>query len=304
MSRRKSVCFAAGLCLLLAGPHWAAGGGDENGRHQFRIVASTNLVGEVNMNDARAALRSWSDAILKQTGMEVGYDAAPLTNSEQLFEEVRRGTVDAFAITLLEYIQVAPWVDTNSLLVDGAYSQGGLEYVLLAHEESGIKNLSDLRGRQLVVTNNADMCLAPAWLETLLAASNLGPADGFFRGVINASKLSQAVLPVYFRQKDACLVTGRGFALMCEMNPQLSKKLRVISVSPKLVPVLFAFHKDCPVELKVKLRKVFLGLPATPVGKQLLTLFQSQGISEANMSVVKASVEMVKAYQRIKARSR
>jgi ABC-type phosphate/phosphonate transport system substrate-binding protein len=303
MTRRKELCAAAGLCLVLGGPLSRAGDVSDARHNQLRIASSISLLGDVNLNDARAAIRSWADAIVKETGLQIDYDATPLTTPERLIEEARKGSVDAFGITVLEYMQLAPYIDKNLLLIDQAYAEGGLEYLLLVHEESGIKNLADLRGRQLTVTNTADMCLEPAWLESALAAANLGPLDGFFHEIITTPKLSRAVLPVYFHQMDACLVTRHGFAVMCEMNPQLFKKLRVILISPKLVPVLFAFHKDCPAERKKKLKDAMIGLPATAVGKQIMTLFQTQGVFAADASVMKTSIDIVKASQRIKARA-
>lgn len=288
---------------MLPSPHWAAGGDvNEGKRDRIHLAASTDMMGEVNVNDARAAIRSWADEIVKASGMEIAYGDGPLMSSDLLFDQVSRGAVDAFAINVLEYMRLAPYIDPNLLLIDKAYAPGGLEYLLVVNDESGIKSLANLRGRQLALINSPEMCLAPVWLETVLAASNLGSMEAFFRGITRVAKLSRAVLPVFFRQMDACLVTRRGFSLMCEMNPQLARKLRVILISPKLVPIVFAFHKDLPADRKNKLKDALVALPATAVGKQLMTLFQSDGMFVSNDSIVKGSVELVKASQRIKTR--
>ena len=95
--------------------------------------------------------------------------------------------------------------------------------------------------------------LAPVWSETILAREGLGSASGFYGQITTASKISQAVLPVFFRQLDACVVTRSGFETMVELNPQVGRQLKVLASSPPVVPVVFCFRAsyDSPIRAKV-----------------------------------------------------
>ena len=126
------------------------------------------------------------------------------------------------------------------------------EYVLLVHRDGPIKEIGDLQGRSLVWIDNPRACLAPIWLDTLLAQQGLGPADQFFGKMTPTKKTSQAVLPVFFRQADVCLTMRSGFQTAAELNPQVGRQLRVLATSPELVNQIFCYRPDYPASLSRK----------------------------------------------------
>jgi hypothetical protein len=103
MIDRRHFLAAAGS--LLAGPgapavRGAEAAGGESGK--IRIALSGAMLGDVNENDARAAIRAWADVITKQTGLDVEYDRNMLVDPLSLQNAVRRHLVDA-----------APWLFTR-----------------------------------------------------------------------------------------------------------------------------------------------------------------------------------------------
>ena len=78
---------------------------------------------------------------------------------------------------------------------------------------------------------NSRMSLALAWLDIALFNDGCRPVAEFCR-VEQNKKLTKVVLPVFFRQNDACVVTRRGFKTMSELNPQVGQQLRVLASSP------------------------------------------------------------------------
>jgi phosphonate transport system substrate-binding protein len=107
------------------------------------------------------------------------------------------------------------------------------------------------------------------------------------------------VLPVFFRQADACLVTRLGYATMCELNPQLAKQLRILAESPKLLTSFLAFHKDCPPETRRKFRAAVTELHKSVVGRQALMLFGSTRLVPVDISALRTSLELLHAYERL-----
>ena len=306
--RRKVLAagLATGWWLLPAVGGGALGGGAlgaDSESQTFRIGASMLLVGEVNENDARAAIRTWADVISRQTGMRIEYEPTVLASSEHLLQAVREGMVDGFAATLPEYLQVARYVDPTRIMVEEDYVKAGEEYLILAHQDSEIRTLSDLRGRNVLLYKTSTTSLVGDWLEALFNEANLGPPERFLAAVVPVPKLSRSVLPVFFRQADACLITRRGFDIMCEMNPQIARKLRVLATSPKLVPVVMAFHKDCPADRARQFETAVTGLHQTPVGRQVLTLFQSHGVVTAETSVLRTSEDLMRNAERLRERN-
>jgi phosphonate transport system substrate-binding protein len=304
MIDRRHFLAAAGS--LLAGPgapavRGAEAAGGESGK--IRIALSGAMLGDVNENDARAAIRAWADVITKQTGLDVEYDRNMLVDPLSLQNAVRRHLVDAFAITVPEYMPVASVIDPTSLMIDEFSSAGGHEYVLLAHRAKGLHDVAGIKGRTLVIHKSPYTCLAPCWLDTLTA--DVSPA-GFvpFLGPVSYQvKLSKAVLPVYFQQLDLCVIQQRGFRMMCELNPQLAKDLQVVARSPKLIPAMMAFHRQCPSARRDSFRTALLNFHQSAAGKQALTLFQSGKLVQSDHTVLRSAIEILTASERIRARA-
>lgn len=290
------------LAAALAAPVPGMKGADvpESTVARFRIAVSLRTVGEqVNENDARIALRVWANAVSRQSGMAIEYPPGVVSSSEDLWRLIRHKALDGFGIMTEEYKEVAAYVDRSDILVDDVWLGGGEQYVVLVHSASGLKRVEDLRGRSLLVENTTRAGLAMPWLETVLAAANLPRASRYFIRMSGDSKPSRVVLPVFFRQSDACLVTSRTFAVMCELNPQLGRQMRPLLTSPQLVTSFMAFHRDCPPARKDRLIWALTHLQETAYGRQALTFFQVRRLVVANGSVVDRSLELLDAHQRL-----
>ena len=293
--------LAAGWLVWAALPIGAAGGEQsaDGALPALRIAVSESVVGEVNGNDLRAAVKTWAEAVARQTGVRFEPE---LCTTAQLVQRVRNHQVDSFSINLLEFAMVAGY-SAPEVVVDESEAPDGEEYLLLVHQASGIQSLADLRGRSLLLHRSARTCLARIWLDTLIESAHLGPADTFLGRVESNPKLSRAVLPVFFRQADACLATRQGFNTMCELNPQLAKQLRPLAVSPKLVTAFQAFHKDSPPATKRRFLVAIRDLGKTVAGRQTLTLFGTSRLVQADVSVLRTSLDLLHAYERLQGKA-
>jgi len=294
----RTYGLAAG-CVAWATLALAAAGGErvvESAPPNLRIAISESVAGEVNGNDLRAAIQAWAEAVFQQTGIRIEPE---LCTTAQMVQKVRNRQVDAFAVNILEFARIAGYAD-HELVVDEAEVPDGEEYLLLVHQSSGIQSLANLRGRSLLLYKNTRACLDRIWLDTLLAAAHLGAVDSVLGRVESNPKLSRVVLPVFFRQADACVVTRRAFNTMCELNPQLARQLRPLAVSPKLLTTFTAFHKDSPLETKRRFLAAVTDLHKTVAGRQALMLFGSTRLVPADVSVLRTSFELLHAYERLK----
>jgi phosphonate transport system substrate-binding protein len=170
------------------------------------------------------------------------------------------------------------------------------EYLLLVRRDSDIGRIEDLRGRSLIFFHNARASLAPIWFETLLLKSGLGQTSQFCGRVTQAVKLTQAVLPVFFRQADACLVTRQGFETMVELNPQIGQQLKTLEASPAMLPVVFVFRSDYSDPLKHQIESK---IPSTVAGRQFLTLFQCDSMETHPVSVLDSALELLATHARL-----
>jgi phosphonate transport system substrate-binding protein len=312
MERRRKANAAGGLRAALAvvwlafGPGAAIKGADapDPSAPKIRIALSTSVSGLLNQNDVRAAIKVWQEGLSQQMKMRVEYLGGVPLPPEPILEAMRNGTVDAATVSGSEILRMMPYLDTSVALVDSYYVHGGEEYIVLVNEDSGIHSLQELRGHTLLIHDGVVMTLARDWLEVRLVTTHEGPAKRFFANIETQPRLSKVVLPVFFRQADACLVAQRAFATMCELNPQLGKKLKVLAVSEKLVPVVIAFRKTCPPEAKARFIAAIQGLSSTVYGRQILTFFQSNSVTPMDGAVLGPTLKMLAEAEQINARAR
>ena len=303
-SRRRSqpgwlllgLTLALGLRLAAA----VAGNvpGNETNRTQFRLGFSSATFTDVNENDARAGIKVWASMLLKERGLPVDPEPMILKDTEAVAQALRRKRIDCVTLNTDEYWKLGAELCTGPFI--GGLNEGRIteEYVLLVHQDGTIKQIEDLRGRSLTFFQNSRMCLAPFWLDTVLLKGGFPCATEFCR-VTRINKLTKAVLPVFFRQTDACVVTRRGFKTMSELNPQVSQRLKVLATSPELVPTGFCFRRDYTDPLKETIVAELARIKDSPAGTQVLTLFQSGSLEAQPISCLDNAFELLATHQRL-----
>lgn len=98
--------------------------------------------------------------------------------------------------------------------------------------------------------------------------------EDFFSSIKEFRRPSQAILPVFFEQADACLTTQQAFDVVSELNPQVSRDLVVLERSPDIASGVLVLRTGLEPRVKASLIEVLEKLPADPEGDQILRLFR------------------------------
>ena len=267
-------------------------------RTQFRFGFSSATFTEVNENDARAGMKVWAQMLFKEHGLPIEPEPTVLRDCEAIDRALRGKSIDAIVLNTDEYWKLGEDLRAGPFI--GGLNDGRIteEYVLLVHRDSGFKRLEDLRGRSVALLRTSRMSLASVWLDTILVQGGLPRADEFLR-MTPFPKLSKAVLLVFFRQADACLVTRRGFKTMGELNPQVSQRLQVLAASPELVPTGFCFRRDYQGPVKDTILAELAKIKDSPAGAQVLTLFQSGSLEAHPISCLDGAFELLETHRRL-----
>jgi len=269
------------------------------GRFQFGI--SESLIGKnVTQAEAVKAIRVWATEIYRQAPGFTSFEVS-VPSAGEVPKRLRQGDIDGVVVTALEYRSMATLVDSRVMVDESA--PDGEEYLVLVHRDSGFKTLSDLRGRKIVFLDRPRMNLALPWMDMALANAKLGSPDTFFSAVSNNPKLNLTVLSVFFKTMDACVVTRRGLALMKELNPQVGVKLQAVATSPKLVPSILVYRKDCPAPRRRDFEHALQLLKGAPAGQQALALFEGTGVVQAEISVIRPALDLLAAHDLLRSRS-
>ncbi|MBL8173214.1 MAG: PhnD/SsuA/transferrin family substrate-binding protein [Bryobacterales bacterium] len=291
--RRRSF-----LAALLGLPGAAAA--QEPAAQMLRFGLSDSLRGDINVADARSAMAVWFRRIEQDMKVDLRYDPNVFDDVERLAIRLRQRQLDAVALNVIEYRRLLPLLDPDSVTIPVLTPK--LQYVLLVRADAGVSRLADLQGRRLVLLETPHTCLGPAWLSTLLDAQSQVGHQRFFSSMAKKSKPAQAVLPVFFGQAEACLTTFAGFQAMGELNPQVSHRLRVLETSPELVTTLYAYRRDWKGVARDAVTRGLEDLRTSPAGRQILTMFQCQGMMTSKSTCFQSAFAILAQAERIAAR--
>ncbi|MCU0573590.1 MAG: phosphate/phosphite/phosphonate ABC transporter substrate-binding protein [Syntrophobacteraceae bacterium] len=296
------------ILFLAAGPAYPASAGGpvsvDSSIPLIHVSFSSSMFAAVNENDVKAAMKVWAHVLFKERGLPINPEISVLNGIQEISSALHGRRFDAIALTTDEYWALEGQMQSDQVIVGLFDGQVTEEYLLLVHRESGIERLADLRGRSIVMFHNQRMSLAAAWLDTLLTREGLGTASGSFGRVTRFNKLPLVILPVFFRQSDACLVHRRGFQTMAELNPQVSQRLKVLAVSPEMMPAGFFFRGDWSHPTKERVLAEFEKIHMTPAGQQALTVFQSGHLMVYPISVLNSAFELIETHRRLSAAMR
>ena len=263
----------------------------------FRVGVSYASFGTLSRNDAGAALKVWAAAVVKERALPLEVRIEMFERESELREALARQRVDAATMTAEEFVQSGQKPEFLFLTArDKSFTE---QFVILVRRGSGIEDLPALKGRKLILHSSPKTGLAQPWLETLLASRSLAPAKELLGELTTIENPSKAVLRVFFRQSDACVVTANAFELACELNPQLRKELKVLASSPPLIPSFLFFRPGYTSPSHAELEAAILDLHATTSGQQVLTVFQGSRMEKRPVSCLDTTRQLLGEYQRL-----
>ena len=293
--RAAAVLLGGGILLLAQSAEKAA----QKDLTPVRFAFSSQMFTDVNENDARASVKAWALALARERGVPMSTEPIVLSGTTQLREFLCDASIDGAAVTTEEYLSLEPELQGTNMFVSFIGGQYTEVYLMLVRVDSGITDLGGLRGRKITLFENPRMSLAPLWLDLTLSEQGLGPPARHFGQVVRAQKLPKVVLPVFFRQQDACIVTRRGFETMCELNPQVRAQLRVLVTSPAVVPAVGFLRRGYDSPLRDMMLNALRGLEKSAAGEQVLTLFQSDQLQEVSATLLGSARDLVEAHRRL-----
>jgi ABC-type phosphate/phosphonate transport system substrate-binding protein len=293
--------FAVLICLCGTVSLWGAGDTNEpsDTNHLFRVAFSTSMFTEVNESDARAAMKVWILTVAQERGIPTDPEPRMFDSVEAILQSPQINQLDGFAVTTEEFSVLSRSIECDRLAIGVHGGSITEQYVILAHADSGLNGIEDLRGHSLIILQSPRMSLATVWLDTLLLEKGLPPAARFCGRISYVNKPSRVALPVFFRQADVCIITRKAFETMIELNPQIGKQLRVVATSPELIPSFFAFRANRVSPFRQQMLTEMQRLQESPAGRQILALTQADSISEQSVSCLADSLELLVAHRRL-----
>lgn len=294
--RRRTLLRAGGLLA------WAllAGRAAYSDPQTLTVGFSSALFADVNQADATASLQVWADTILARRGIDRSSVPVIFYNQADIQKKLQNGSVDLVGLLPQEFFQIENGVQLEHIHFTSLNGRIAEEYILLVRRGAGIKTLTDLQNRDLMVADNVRTRIGTLWLETLLLETCQTDLRGFFRNVRSDTKASRAVLSTFFGKSDACLVTRGGFRVMAELNPQLGSQLQALQVSPALIPAMLCLRRGYDPELQSEVLAGIRELDRDPSGQQILTVFRADRLVPGTPAELDATRALYNRYMTLK----
>lgn len=250
----------------------------------FHFGISSNSFDNINRNDAIAALKAWTEAIIKEQKLNEKAEVDFFSSFEVLFKAYKNNRVDAVALTTEESIRLG--LNPEFVYLPSREDGFHVSYAILTHRSSENKDLAKLAGKKLVIYEGQRMLLARLWLKSVLAEHAPGTGSSRLENLTIVDNPSKAILQIFFRQSDAAIVTTDAFELACELNPQLRKDIKILSTSPPFFTSFFIFRPTWQGPSRERVESAIMTLHTTPGGQQVLNVFQSSRMEKHPGSIL------------------
>ena len=265
----------------------------------MHIGFSAAMFAGLNSSDARNSIKALTVSIAREVDIIADPDPLIYENTDEAENILHRHLIGAISMTTSEYWLLRRNVEFNRFLINTRKESAVGTYLLLTREGSDISSLADLKGKKLIVYSSPAMCLATAWLDVELAKKTLPQTTVLLGNVTEFAKPTKVVLPVFFGQADACLITRYSFDTMVELNPQVGRQLRIIATSPEFITTLFGFRADLSSALTEKSILAFVKLRSSIAGRQTLAIFKTEDIAEGNATDFDSSLALLDEHARL-----
>ena len=276
-------------------------GATAESEHLFRMGFSRKMFPDVNEQDAKAAIKGWADTLVQEYSIRMDPSAELFDQVGQMIEAIHLNQVDCLSVIFGEYLALAKKVELDHLFIARSAGQLFEQYLLLVPTDGGAKSLAELKGGTLIFHDTLRTSLALDWLDWLFLRQKTATiARHHFGSMTRTSKVSGAVLPLFFGKADATLVTESGFLMMCEMNPQVRKKMRVLAKSRPLIPAVMCFRKEFNSPEARPVIAALRDLDSTLAGEQVLTLFRSEGLQEMGREALQITAEFYREVEALR----
>lgn len=299
MSRRQiPLSLTAILAVATA---WTAmvSAQDHVQREALHVAFTSAMFADVNVNDAKAAIGVWADSISSAKGLRLQTSTEIFDDVEALGRAMDERRVHLAAVSVAQY-QRLKRPRFGTILLGGRRGRYPEDFLLLV-KNPAFTSLASLKGRRLVTVEGFSYDMSVAWLETALLDAGLGAPSSHFGTITKVARPARAVLPVFFDQQDACLISRHGYELMAELNPQLGRTLVPLAVSPPFAHAIMLLDRRYAPKVRADVVRALVTLHETPRGQQVLSMFGIERTAEGTEADLVPSLELLARLERLRA---
>jgi phosphonate transport system substrate-binding protein len=222
-----------------------------------------------------------------------------LVKDSGLVDALANKQYDVIATTGLDYLSLRERFHLRPLAILSKTDEPTDTFMLITRKNKTLRTLAGLPNRTLIIeAGGGGGEIAKLWLDTVLKARGLPPHQKFFNVLRTGDKPSRTLLPVFFGQADACVVSESSLAVMSELNPQLEEQLVVEERSAGYICILISatdrledWARDIVMEETMRMHTI-------ADGQQILTIMQMKRFFPFKPKYLEATERIYRRQQR------
>jgi len=224
----------------------------------YHLIAGSSKLGfrENDKQNINIGFSTVFNEILSSENMKCDFKSTD--SSEKLYAAIQANRVNTFFGSPFEFIQAEQYF-LDSPLASGVFDRELKSKVyLLVRKDSGIKTITQLKGKKLVTSKWTTGDLGGLYLETLLLEHKQDLPKHFFSEILTPETSNQALVELFFKKADVALVNENQFNIAAELNPQLRSNIKILlELEPYLIFVT-ALSKNTPTQENQSNKKYFI----------------------------------------------
>lgn len=255
---------------------------------------------EVNITDIRVAMDYW----LKEISHDLNiFDSHTefFVNMKDMNESFKNNQLDmiiAPPLSIAKHFNLKELADNGMV---GVRENGQMNsLILLVKNDSAITSLADLRGKRLLMQENDELC--EVFIDTKVRKLTQMGYKQFFSSVSHEIKHSRMILDLFFGKTDAALVYLRAYDVTKELNPQIKNNTKILLSYP-LRSKNYTFFSRKFQHSQIILNNISR-FTDNPRGQQLLELFKTEEIVDANIEELMPIKALYEEYLRLNSENR
>ena len=268
-----------------------------------KLGALSNIIDGVDVKDAEAAFKIWTDSFIKRLRNKKIYDfdfeGKIYSDLKTLKTEIDNKSINFFNVSTIEYFSLIDRDKFTPFLSGTNHpSQNFDVYLLITNINNKVDNLKQLKNVSIMIPKSIEKSIGDYWLKSLLR-EELGKTD--FKTITFLSskqKDTEAMLSVFFGKTDYVLITESSFDLGCELNPALKSKIKILNRSGNLLEGVFAYRVGVDLTTVKSIADVAIDIHKDVEGRQILNLFKIQKIIPVSEKDIVESQTIINKYNK------
>lgn len=258
----------------------------------LNVAYGSIAMDQFSKKDTMISMNMWIDEILIDTNYTATFKI--YDKSSEMAKDFNLGKIDLALNKPLEFVKYFDKSKMKYGFSGGMEDRNDDNFVLVMRHNESLKDLYSIKNPIVALRINENL---PKIVVKYLFLKNTQNDNINF---IETKKHSSALLKLFFKQVDAAVVSKKTFDFANELNPQISKKLKIVYHSKVSSGTFGYFREGFSNDLHKIITNLALKIVNSNRGEQLLMIFKTDRVIKTYVKDLKPVENLYKNYIKLK----